>query len=94
MKTTAFSLLLLLAGCDGQAKKETHKNNKPQTTEMEEQLISPETITAYVEKQKDIETEENETEKPYSLSGADLGVAENIVAKGLKNSRYRLISTI
>ncbi|WP_294229716.1 hypothetical protein [uncultured Chryseobacterium sp.] len=51
-----------------------------------------ETIKSFIEKQKNVETEENEPEQPYSLSKKDFDISKDLVANGLKNSGYRFIS--
>jgi hypothetical protein len=92
MKIAIFAVLLILSGCDGQAKKDNLKNNEPKNTEMAEKSIDIETIKIFIEKQKNVETEENEPEQPYSLSKNDFDISRDIVAKGLKNSGYQFIS--
>lgn len=92
MKIAIFAVLLILSGCDGQAKKDNLKNNESKNTEMAEKSIDIETIKIFIEKQKNVETEENEPEQPYSLSKNDFDISRDIVAKGLKNSGYQFIS--
>lgn len=91
MKIAIFAVLLILAGCDGQAKKDNLKNNEPKNTEMAEKSIDIETIKSFIEKQKNVETEENEHEQPYTLSKNDFDISRNIVADGLKSSGYKFI---
>ncbi|WP_316795493.1 hypothetical protein [Pedobacter agri] len=92
MRILIFAVLLVLAGCDGQAKKDNPENNEPENTEMAEKSIGIETIKSYIEKQNNVETEENETEQPYSLSKGDFVISRELVAYGLENSGYRFIS--
>ncbi len=91
MKIVIFAVLLMLASCDGQTKKDNSKNNEPKNTEMAEKTIDIETIKSFIEKQKNVETEENEPEQPYSLSKKDFDISKDLVASGLKNSGYRFI---
>jgi len=91
MKIVIFAVLLMLASCDGQTKKDNSKNNEPKNTEMAEKTIDIETIKSFIEKQKNVETEENEPEQPYSLSKKDFDISKDLVANGLKNSGYRFI---
>ncbi|WPO84114.1 hypothetical protein SD427_07205 [Chryseobacterium sp. JJR-5R] len=92
MKLVIFNLLLILASCNGDPKKETPKNNDSVTMEMAEKSIDIEIIKSFIEKQKNVETEENEPEQPYTLSKNDFDISRNIVATGLKNSGYKFIS--
>ncbi len=92
MKIVIFAVLLMLASCDGQTKKDNPKNSEPKNTEMAEKSIDIETIKSFIEKQKNVETEENEPEQPYSLSKNDFDISRDIVAEGLKNSGYQFIS--
>lgn len=92
MKIVIFAVLLMLASCDGQTKKDNPKNNEPKNTEMAGKSMDIETIKSFMEKQKNVETEENEPEQPYSLSKKDFDISKDLVANGLKNSGYRFIS--
>lgn len=92
MKTAIFTLLLILASCSGDPRKDTPEHNDSVNTEMAEKTIDIETIKSFIEKQKNVETEENEPEQPYSLSKKDFDISKDLVANGLKNSGYRFIS--
>lgn len=92
MKIAIFTVLLMLAGCGGDPKKYIRKNNDSINVEIREKSIDIETIKSFIEKQKNVETEENEPEQPYTLSKNDFDISRNIVATGLKNSGYKFIS--
>lgn len=92
MKIAIFTVLLMLAGCSGDPKKYIRKNNDSINVEIAEKSIDIETIKSFIEKQKNVETEENEPEQPYTLSKNDFDISRNIVATGLKNSGYKFIS--
>jgi hypothetical protein len=92
MKTAIFTVLLILASCSGDSRKDTPKHNDSVNTEMAEKTIDIETIKSFIEKQKNVETEENESEQPYSLSKKDFDISKDLVASSLKNSGYRFIS--
>lgn len=92
MKIAIFTVLLMLAGCGGDPKKYIRKNNDSINVEITEKSIDIETIKSFIEKQKNVETEENEPEQPYTLSKNDFDISWNIVATGLKNSGYKFIS--
>lgn len=91
MKTAIFIVLLILASCSGGLRKDTPEHNDSVNTEMAEKTIDIETIKSFIEKQKNVETEENEPEQPYSLSKKDFDISRDLVANGLKNSGYRFI---
>lgn len=92
MKIVIYTVLLILVSCSGDPKKDIPENNDSVNTEMAEKSMDIETIKSFVEKQKNVETEENEPEQPYSLSKKDFDISKDLVATGLKNSGYRFIS--
>lgn len=92
MKIAIFIVLLIMTSCNGDPKKQTPENNNSVNTEMAEKSMDIETIKSFVEKQKNVETEENEPEQPYSLSKKDFDISKDLLTTGLKNSRYRFIS--
>ena len=93
MKMTTITLLVFaLASCDGQAKKDNPTNSKYNQTEMTDKSLDIKIIKDYINKQKNVETEENEPEQPYSLSKNDFEISNDIVANGLKKAGYKVIT--
>ncbi|KQR94385.1 hypothetical protein ASG01_00405 [Chryseobacterium sp. Leaf180] len=91
MKIQIIAFLLFLASCDGQSKKVSSESIKPVTEEMGEKPLDLELLRSIIDKQKNVETEENEPEQPYSLSKNDFEISNDIVANGLKKAGYKVI---
>ncbi|WP_316800175.1 hypothetical protein [Pedobacter frigidisoli] len=92
IKVIIAATLLILVSCERSAKKNNDKKITKINNEQANKSVDMVAIRRLIEEQKDVETEENEPEKPYKLSENDFAICRDIIAEGLKESGYKFIS--